>query len=257
MGRYRTKQCATSVTDVGGRQLLDIVLAEGLKASRAGSGRSPMSGHNRYGGLCCTSQAPTGQRMTESLPHADQAADPFHGGTVGEPATRRSPHKSPERNPRTPCTQRRLTLWDTAAPHRSVGTDQRRGPNPPAASSTLATPTEKSEPTGRPINRQRHLSNRQHCRRPLLNPLASPRHPRPFLPTRDQPAWPNHRRWKPQITNWHISKVTNGPTEALNNLIKRIKRDSLRVRNLANYRVRALLYAGKPKWNLLATGTPH
>ena len=31
-------------------------------------------------------------------------------------------------------------------------------------------------------------------------------------------------RWTPQITNWHISKVTNGPTEALNNLIKRIKR---------------------------------
>ena len=31
-------------------------------------------------------------------------------------------------------------------------------------------------------------------------------------------------RWTPQITNWHISKVTNRPTEALNNLIKRIKR---------------------------------
>ena len=31
-------------------------------------------------------------------------------------------------------------------------------------------------------------------------------------------------RWSAQITNWHISKVTNGPTEALNNLIKRIKR---------------------------------
>ena len=31
-------------------------------------------------------------------------------------------------------------------------------------------------------------------------------------------------RWTPQICNWHISKVTSGPTEALNNLIKRIKR---------------------------------
>ena len=30
-------------------------------------------------------------------------------------------------------------------------------------------------------------------------------------------------RWTPQIANWHISKVTNGPTEALNNLIKRIR----------------------------------
>ena len=64
-------------------------------------------------------------------------------------------------------------------------------------------------------------------------------------------------RWTPQITNWHISKVTNGPTEALNNLIKRIKRIAFGFRNFANYRIRALLYAGKPNWDLLATVTPH
>ena len=64
-------------------------------------------------------------------------------------------------------------------------------------------------------------------------------------------------RWTPQITNWHISKVTNGPTEALNNLIKRIKRAAFGFRNFANYRIRALLYAGKPNWDLLASVTPH
>ena len=64
-------------------------------------------------------------------------------------------------------------------------------------------------------------------------------------------------RWAPQITNWHISRVTNGPTEALNNLIKRVKRTAFGFRNFANYRIRALLYAGKPNWNLLATVTPH
>ena len=63
-------------------------------------------------------------------------------------------------------------------------------------------------------------------------------------------------RWTPQITNWHISKVTNGPTEALNNLIKRIKRAAFGFRNFANYRIRALLYAGKPNWDLLAAVTP-
>ena len=51
-------------------------------------------------------------------------------------------------------------------------------------------------------------------------------------------------RWSAQITNWHISKVTNGPTEALNNLIKRIKRIAFGLPNFANYRIRALLYAG-------------
>ena len=53
-------------------------------------------------------------------------------------------------------------------------------------------------------------------------------------------------RWTPQITNWHLSKVTNGPTEALNNLIKRIKRTAFGLPNFANYRIRALLYAGNP-----------
>ena len=63
-------------------------------------------------------------------------------------------------------------------------------------------------------------------------------------------------RWCPQITNWHLSKVTNGPTEALNNLIKRIKRAAFGFRNFANYRIRALLYAGKPNWDLLPAVTP-
>ena len=53
------------------------------------------------------------------------------------------------------------------------------------------------------------------------------------------------------------SRVTNGPTEALNNLIKRIKRAAFGFRNFSNDRIRALLYAGKPNWDLLATVTPH
>jgi transposase len=45
--------------------------------------------------------------------------------------------------------------------------------------------------------------------------------------------------------------VSNGPTEALNNLIKRIKRIGFGFRNFENYRIRALLYAGKPNWRVL------
>ena len=63
-------------------------------------------------------------------------------------------------------------------------------------------------------------------------------------------------RWSTQIVNWHHARVTNGPTEALNNLIKRIKRIAFGFRNFTNYRIRALLYAGKPNWNLLAIITP-
>jgi transposase len=50
-------------------------------------------------------------------------------------------------------------------------------------------------------------------------------------------------RWRTQITAWHRARVTNGPTEAANNLIKRVKRVAFGFRHFAHYRIRALLYA--------------
>jgi transposase len=63
-------------------------------------------------------------------------------------------------------------------------------------------------------------------------------------------------RWRQQITAWHRARVSNGPTEAVNNLVKRVKRVAFGITNFRNYRIRALLYAGKPNWDLLATITP-
>ena len=64
------------------------------------------------------------------------------------------------------------------------------------------------------------------------------------------------KRWRLQIAAWHTAHVTNGPTEAVNNLIKRVKRAAFGFTSLRNYRVRSLLYARKPNWSLLATITP-
>ena len=63
-------------------------------------------------------------------------------------------------------------------------------------------------------------------------------------------------RWRDQIVAWHHALVSNGPTEAVNNLIKRIKRVGFGFRRFSHYRTRVLLYAGKPNWDLLATVTP-
>ena len=60
------------------------------------------------------------------------------------------------------------------------------------------------------------------------------------------------------------STPTQGPsttplptyTRRLNNLIKRVKRAAFGFTNFDNYRIRALLYAGKPDWTLLQTLTP-
>jgi transposase len=59
--------------------------------------------------------------------------------------------------------------------------------------------------------------------------------------------------WFDKIANFHLARVSNGPTEALNNLVKRIKRIGFGFRNLENYRIRALLYAGRPNWRVLGS----
>jgi len=63
-------------------------------------------------------------------------------------------------------------------------------------------------------------------------------------------------RWKQQIAAWHRSQVTNGPTEAANNMVKRVKRAAFGFTFFRNDRIRSLLYAGKPNWSLLATLVP-
>ena len=54
----------------------------------------------------------------------------------------------------------------------------------------------------------------------------------------------------------HSTMGSNGPTEAMNNLIKRVKRGAFGFSDFASYRVRALLYAGRPDWSLLQSITP-
>ncbi len=52
------------------------------------------------------------------------------------------------------------------------------------------------------------------------------------------------RRWEPEILAWHATGLTNGPTEAVNLLVKKIKRVGHGFRNFENYRLRLLLHCG-------------
>ena len=65
------------------------------------------------------------------------------------------------------------------------------------------------------------------------------------------------RTWRDQILAWHQTRVSHGPTEATNNVIKRIKRVGSGFRKFTSYRIRVLLYCGRPNWDLLAPITPH
>jgi transposase len=63
-------------------------------------------------------------------------------------------------------------------------------------------------------------------------------------------------RWRHQIAAWHQAHHTNAATEAANNLIKRVKRAAFGFTNFRSFRVRVLLYAGRPNWDLLPLLTP-
>ena len=61
----------------------------------------------------------------------------------------------------------------------------------------------------------------EHCRRPSMPPEI-------------QKLGRTIRNWFDKICNLHLARVSNGPTEAINNLIKRIKRVGFGFRNFEN-----------------------
>lgn len=63
-------------------------------------------------------------------------------------------------------------------------------------------------------------------------------------------------RWRTEILAHHLTGASNGPTEALNLLIKKVKRAGHGFRNFANYRLRILLHAGGVNWTSLRPPTP-
>lgn len=53
-----------------------------------------------------------------------------------------------------------------------------------------------------------------------------------------------------------VPVTSKGHFGAVNSLVKRIKHVAFGMRNFRHYRIRALLYAGRPNWNLLPAITP-
>lgn len=69
-------------------------------------------------------------------------------------------------------------------------------------------------------------------------------------------------RWRNEILAHHATGASNGPTEGLNLLVKKIKRCGHGFRRFENYRLRVLLHAGGVRWETppaarLRTRSPH
>lgn len=54
------------------------------------------------------------------------------------------------------------------------------------------------------------------------------------------------KRWPNEIVAWHKLHITNGPTESMNNLAKRVKRAAFGFRSFRNYRIRACSMPANP-----------
>lgn len=60
------------------------------------------------------------------------------------------------------------------------------------------------------------------------------------------------RQWRTKVLTYHTTHLSNGPTEAMNLLIKKVKRVGHGFRNFTNYRLRLLLHCGVV-WNTAPT----
>jgi tRNA (adenine37-N6)-methyltransferase len=59
------------------------------------------------------------------------------------------------------------------------------------------------------------------------------------------------KKWRNAILAWHTTGASNGPTEALNSIMKRIRRIATGFKRFDHYRTRLLLATGGCNWQLL------
>jgi transposase len=258
-GRWRTQQWCTSIVDVGAghTQLLDVV------AGRSAAGPSAWLEARteqwrdaiRYGVLDLS--GPYRKTFDDALDHVTQVADPFHlirlANAKLDECRRRVQNETVGHRGRKDDPLYRARRLLTKAHERldERGDTKLRG--------LLAA----GDPRGE-VRMAWHAKEVTRSIYDLTDPdLAAEFVDQLGVDLQDESCPPEVRslgrtivRWRDQIVAWHQARVTNGPTEAVNNLIKRIKRIGFGFRSFTHYRIRVLLYTGRPNWDLLATVTP-
>jgi transposase len=257
-GRFRRLEFSTSIVDVEAGQLLDVVPGR--------SGREPARWLESQGQAWRDNVAyatldlsgPYRAVFDQTLPRATQVADPFHlirlANSKLDECRRRVQndtlgHRGRKTDPLYRC-RRLLTKADERLDEH--GRDKLLGllrAGDPRGEVTTAWHA-KEAVRELYVHDDPQLASEWLDR--LIDDLADTDHP-----TEVRSLGRTLKRWKEPIVAWHQARVSNGPTEAANNLIKRVKRAAFGFSRFRHYRVRALLYAGRPRWSLLGTIAPH
>jgi len=258
VGRWRTQAWSTSIVDVGTGTLLDVVAGRDSQGPTAWLEQRDVDwrAHVRYGVLDLS--GPYRKVFNQALSHVTQVADPFHLVRLAndklDECRRRVQNQTLGHRGRKddPLYRARKLL---------VMAEQRLDDK---GSEKMLGLLKAGDPRG-------EVKTAWHAKEEVRNiyqiddpDVAAEFTARLGHDLQDESCPPEIRqlgrtiiRGHPQITAWHRARVSNGPTEAVNNLIKRVKRVAFGFRRFASYRIRALLYAGKPNWELLATVTPY
>ncbi len=256
-GPWRTQRWSTQMVDARSGQLLDVVAGRTADApARWLEARDP-TWRARIQWAVMDLSGPYRATFDTMLPHAVQVADPFHvvklAGSKLDECRRRVQnetlgHRGQKHDPLYRC--RRLLL---AAEERldRKGDDKLQGllrAGDPKGEVAYAWHAKEA------VRFLYDIPNLEMAGR-YLDELATDLQDREF-PPEVRLLGRTLKRWRNQIVAWHRSRATNGPAEAVNNLIKRVKRVAFGFRKFRHYRIRSLLYAGRPNWDLLAGITP-
>ena len=256
-GPFRRKHWGTTIVDARRGILLDIVAGRRAQgATRWIQGRTSLWRRRvRWGVMDLW--GPYRKALGDTVPHAIQAADPFHAVKLADAAiddVRRRVQNETTGGQGTKhdalCRTRRLLL-KAAERVTDRGKTKLRGLLAAGDPRGEVRDAWHAKETPRGIYR---ISDHDLAAR-TLDELSRDLRDETYSAELSK-LGRTLRAWHAQITNWHLSRVTNGPTEAANNLAKLIKRVSFGTANFGHYRTRVLLNAGKPDWTLLDDHTP-
>ena len=251
-GRYRTKTWCTTVADVGNHRLIELVPSRNYVDVARWVSAQPESfrEHIEYGAL---DLSPTYAAVYNViLPKATQVVDRYHLIRLANAAldgVRRRIQQSSlgHRGHRGDPLYRARKLLVTASSTLDAPTTER-----------LETLLSLGDPTAEVALAWRvkealcefyEMASPEQARLRLADIVA--RLSVSAMPYELRKLGRTIEQWFDKILAYHEARTTNGPTEGLNNLIKRIKRVAFGFSNFENYRIRVLLYAGKPNWRVL------
>ncbi len=244
----------TTVADVENHQIIDILPTRNFTEVAGWLDKQPNDWKQRISFGCLDMSNTYAAVYSVVLPRAYQVVDPFHAVSLAnrclDNVRRRVQlaqlgHRGKKDDPLFKARRALLVAeekLDTATSERLSSLLQLGDPNAEVAIAYRIKERLRDFYAARDIKEARELLDDlvRHC----LNKA---------MPTEIQRLGKTIRKWFDKICNYHIARVSNGPTEALNNLIKRIKRIGFGFRNFKNYRIRALLYAGRPNWRVLGS----